>query len=233
MNISNADELVVRLRSMGDEQRSQTAQKQLELFGIHEMDFLGVDHTDFQRFADEIESPDHALAVDLWKHNIYEAKMLACMVADPDQLTEDRCQSLIKNSSSWVLLDFCCSRVLSRVPFAMHLSSDWAESDSDRLVYAGFLLIGNMASSLPSDHQDEAGYFDRCLFTARKQASRDNIYVSRAISSTIRRIGQRSADWHEAAVECSREIAMQSSRSAKWVAAQSLAELLTGTFKKS
>lgn len=206
--------------------RASYTPEQLKLFGMDGMRFLGIDPTDLRAYAEMSLRPDHSVAVQLWSSKIFEMKYLACLLADPAMLTAERLREIAGDVTSWVMIDICCTEVISRSPIAMRVAVEWSETDHDGYIYAGFKVIANLAQRLPDD-DDSLGFFDRSLFTARKQASRKNEYVSRAIASALRLIGGRSNAWHEAAIETCREIAMQPSREARWVASQSLGSLLS------
>ena len=207
--------------------------KKFHIFGMDDLRVLNVPHERLAELAGEIGAPNQPLAAAVWRSDLFEAKILACMLADPDALTEACLDAWIESVSSWVVCDYCCSKAIWRTPFAEKKAVQWAESEDDWRVYAGFSLIGTLAFRMPPGDPDELGFFDRSLFIARKQASRSRTNVPKAVSSALKSIGTRSRDWHGAAVETCEEIAMQPSETAKWVASQALGSLMSSEIGKA
>ena len=59
-------------------------------FGISTTNTLGISMKTLEPVAKRIKK-DHALALQLWDSGIHEARLLACMIDDPKQITEIRC----------------------------------------------------------------------------------------------------------------------------------------------
>ena len=207
--------------------------KKRHIFGMEGMCVLDIAHERLLELAEEIGSPNQSLAAALWQSDLYEAKILSCILTDPAALTERMLDEWVSGITSWVVCDYCCSKTIWKTPFAGKKAIEWAESDDDWHVYAGFSLIGVLAFRISAGDPNELGFFDRSLFIARKQASRPQANVPKAISSALKSIGTRSRDWHEAAVETCEEIAMQPSETAKWVASQALGDLLSSEIAKA
>ncbi len=221
-----AESVTERLIQMSGKGTDLSGQKR-HIFGMEDLRVLDIPHERLVSLAEEIGTPNQPLAAALWQSDLYEARILSCILTDPAALTEQMVDEWASSITSWVVCDYCSSKAIWRTPFARKKAVEWAESDDDWYVYAGFSLIGVLALRLLAGDSDELGFFDRSLFIARKQASRTNMKVPRAISFTLKAIGTRSRDWHEAAVETCEEIAMQPSETAKWIASQALGDLLS------
>lgn len=224
MNSATPDQIISRLIEMAGDRKDVAAQR--TLFGMDDMRVLGISHDQLSALADEIGRPNHPMATALWWSDILEAKMLACLIADPNVLTLEKLSEIARGIKSWVLIDYSVREITSKTPHADQIAVEWSESDDDFHIYAGFKIISNIATRRERV-RELTGFFDRCLFTARKQASRANSRIANAVSHALKMIGYISSDWHEAAVETCREIAMQDSKQAKWVASQTLGDLLS------
>ncbi|MDL2263722.1 DNA alkylation repair protein [Synergistaceae bacterium OttesenSCG-928-I11] len=209
------------------------SEEKRHIFGMEGLRVLDIPHERLVAFAEEIGMPDQPLATALWQSDLYEARILSCILMDPAALTEPLLDEWAAGITSWVVCDYCCSKAIWKTPLAEKKAVEWAEGKDDWHIYAGFSLIGVLAFRLAADDPNELGFFDRSLFIARKQASQPQVNVSRAISSALKSIGTRSRDWHEAAVETCEEIAMQPSETAKWVASQALGDLLSSEIAKA
>ena len=227
-----AESVTERLIQMSGKGTDLSGQKR-HIFGMEDLRVLDIPHERLVSLAEEIGTPNQPLAVALWQSDLYEAKILSCILTDPAALTEEMLDDWASRITSWILCDYYCSKAIWKTPFAMKKAIEWAESDDDWHVYAGFSLIGVLAFRLPAGDPNELGFFDRSLFIARKQASRSEMNVPKAISSALKVIGVRSSEWHEAAVETCEEIALQPSEAAKWVASQALGDLLSSETLKA
>ncbi|MDR1943766.1 MAG: DNA alkylation repair protein [Synergistaceae bacterium] len=203
----------------------------LGLFGMDKLNFLDIPHDKLLKLAEEIGAPQHELAVELWNNGSYEAKLLSCMFCEPSKVTKDQADTLARGVNSWIICEYCCSKLLWKLPFAMKKSLEWADSGDDTLSCVGFSLMAALAANLPPSAANELGFFDNALFYARKHASDANLDVRRAITSALHQIGKRNRDWHEAAIETAEEIGAQPCEAARWVATQSLGELKSTKFK--
>ena len=61
---------------------------------------------------------DQRVADELWKTGVHEARILASMVYDPDSITENKVDSLIREVDSWDLCDICCGELFSKTVYA-------------------------------------------------------------------------------------------------------------------
>jgi 3-methyladenine DNA glycosylase AlkD len=212
--------------------KSKAPDVKLDLFGLDKLVFLDVSHDKLMEIANEVGMPQHALALDLWNEDSYEAKLLSCIFSEPSEITEERAEEMARGLDSWVICKFACSKLLWKLPFAPRKAAQWANSTDDKISCLGFTLIAALAVKLPKGRDAYFGFFDNALFQARKGASRDDMDVRRAITSALSMIGRRSEDWLDAAIETAEEIGSQPCEASRWVASQSLAELKSSKHRK-
>jgi 3-methyladenine DNA glycosylase AlkD len=217
------------MRKLSDMANAETPRPdaKLGIFGMEKLDFLNIPHQKLVELAKEIGTPQHDLALELWNNDSYEAKLLSCMFSEPSKITEEMADELAKSLDSWVICEYCCSKLLFKLPFAMKKALEWANSESSVISCVGFNLIAALAANLPKDAENELGFFDSALFYARKHASNEDAHVRRAICRALYHIGRRGKYWHDASVETADEIGAQPSEAARWVASQSLGDLMS------
>src|SRR2546430_1863129 len=75
-----------------------------EYFGIAGIDNLGLTTPQMKAIAKKI-GKNHALALELWKTGIHEAKHVAIFIADPKEVTEKMMEEWIKDFKSWDTVD--------------------------------------------------------------------------------------------------------------------------------
>lgn len=165
------------------------------------------------------------LARELWESPHDEMRILACLIADPKELSTDEAQRGIESNDSWLVCDICCNELLWQTPRARELAVEWTESASPFVKRAGFSLIASIAMRNEQTRFDDIGFYDYALFSIRKHANDTRPYVLQGIARALRQIGKRNVDLHEAAVETAEEIRLQPSQEARWVARCALASL--------
>ncbi|GAI10069.1 unnamed protein product, partial [marine sediment metagenome] len=82
-------------------------------FGINPKSTYGVSVPNLRKMAKEI-GRDHPLAQQLWDSGIHEARILASMIDDPNQVTKRQMDLWIKDFDSWDVCDQCCMNLLDK-----------------------------------------------------------------------------------------------------------------------
>jgi 3-methyladenine DNA glycosylase AlkD len=95
---------------------------------------------------------DHALGLELWATGNHEARILACMVLDPEALTEKQARTLLEPLSSPTLVDELTGRVLVHAPIAAALQVRWMDGSDELPRRAGWkILAGRIARGSVED----------------------------------------------------------------------------------
>jgi 3-methyladenine DNA glycosylase AlkD len=191
-------------------------------FGIRpQTRVLGISMGALRRLAREL-GRDHALAGELWRSGIHEARLLATIVDEPASVTEAQAERWVRTLDSWDICDQLCGNLLWRRPFAVTKAVEWSERDAEFVKRAGFALMASLAV------HDEAlpdGTFERFLPVIRREATDDRNFVKKAVNWALRQIGKRNQRLREKAIAAAKRIAKIDSRSARWIAADALREL--------
>ncbi len=99
----SAEEVLDQLRS-----RAQPGQLEgMARYGIAMDGRLGVRVPELREMAKQL-GKDHSLALDLWRTGIAEARILASMVDEPQQVTEQQMDEWVGAFDSWDVCDHVC-----------------------------------------------------------------------------------------------------------------------------
>jgi 3-methyladenine DNA glycosylase AlkD len=215
--VASAKDVLERLRC-------QARPEQLEgmaRFGMAPEQRLGVSVPDMRKLAKEI-GKDHELALELWKTGIAEARMVASMVDDPAELTEEQMEQWVKGFNSWDVCDQVCMNLFDKSPLAWKKIADWSEREEEFVKRAAFSLIACLAW-----HDKKAGddRFVGLLPVILRGATDDRNFVRKAVNWALRNIGKRNPELNEAAINAAKEIRLLDSKAARWIAADALREL--------
>ena len=98
--VSQADELIAHLKSLANPEDAEGMAR----FGIKGGKTLGIRIPVLRKIA-KAHRDDHELASALWASGIHEARILASMVDDPAQVTEEQMETWVADFDSWDVCD--------------------------------------------------------------------------------------------------------------------------------
>ena len=190
----NLNDTIQQLEALGSEQTRKTWCRH----GAAEPMF-GVKFGDLAKLQKRIKV-DHALASELWHTGNHDARLLACMVADANTITEKELNawaSEVKDSSTAGAL----AAFASRTPMAAKISEDWLADP--KLQRAGWSMVGHCAKDGASlDAVISLNYLKRI----EADIHRAENWTRRTMMYVVIGIGGRNATMRKAAEETIRRI---------------------------
>lgn len=197
-------------------------------FGINPTNTYGVPIPILRKTAKDI-GKDHELALKLWSSGIHEARILASMIDDPEQVTDKQIATWVSQFDSWDVCDQCCMNLLDKTEHAFEKAKELSASDKEFVKRAGFALMACLASH---DKRATDEQFKKLLPLIVKGSTDERNFVKKAVNWALRGIGKRNAALNTAAVEIARKIQKLDSKAAKWVANDALRELTGDAVQK-
>ena len=210
-------DVVAELKSMGDPDSLAGRAK----YGIKPDGALGIKIPVLLGLAKKI-GKNSDLASRLWSTGIHEARILACMVADPHQMTAVRLEHWVKEFDSWDLCDQCCNRLFSKTSFAWQKALAWSQRSEEFVKRAGFVLMAVLAVH---DKQASDRQFDPFFMRIKNGSTDERNFVKKAVNWALRQIGKRNLSLNAKAITVAQEIRLLDSKAARWVAGDALREL--------
>jgi len=224
MGTMQLKDILAELRSMGNPE----AAAGMARYGIKADRALGVSIPGLQRLAKKI-GKNRKLAQDLWSSAIHEARILACMIDDPQQITADRLERLVNEFDSWDLCDQCCNRLFSKTPFARQKALAWANRPEEFVKRAGFVMMAVLAVH---DKKAADKQFDAFFAQIKKGAIDGRNFAKKAVNWALRQIGKRNMSLNRKAIAVAEEIQQFESKAARWIANDALRELRSEKIQK-
>jgi len=210
-------EIIAELRSMGDPQ----AAAGMARYGIKADRALGISIPGLQGLAKGV-GKNHKLAGELWSCGIHEARILACMIDDPQQVTAAQLERWVKEFDSWDVCDQCCNRLIRKTKFAHQKALAWAQRSEEFVKRAGFVLMAVLAVH---DKKATDRQFNAFFRLIEKEAVDGRNFVKKAINWALRQIGKRNTVLNKRAIAVAEDIHRIDSKAARWVAQDALREL--------
>jgi len=208
---------VVRLKSMGDPK----AVERMARFGIQSSNSFGVSVPKLRTLAREV-GRDHLLALKLWETGLHDARLLASMVDDPEQVTIDQMDKWVGDFDSWDVVDGSCGNLFDKTPFAVVKAREWCKREEEFVKRAGFVLMAELA--VHDKHAKDKLFLDLLPLIIAGASDKRN-FVKKAVNWSLRQIGKRNLKLNRAAVSTALKIQKNQSGAAKWVASDALREL--------
>ena len=218
MGSASAGTILKRLRSLANPRNVEGMAR----FGISSRkEVLGVPTPVLQKMAREI-GRDHALALELWKSGVFEARCVAALIDDPKLLTEEQMERWARDFDNWAVCDNCCGRLFDKTPWAYRQASKWSRRQEEYVKRAAFSLMAALA--VHNKHAGDAKFL-KFLPPIQRESSDERNFVKKAVNWALRQIGKRNAVLNKAAIKTAQEMRKIDSPSARWIAADALREL--------
>ncbi|RVU00182.1 DNA alkylation repair protein [Mucilaginibacter limnophilus] len=190
-------------------------------FGIDASRAIGVNIPQLRTLA-KLHKKNHELALALWKTGIHEARLLASMIDDPKQVTEEQFDSWTKDIYSWDLCDQTCSNLFQHTSYAADKIIEYSTHPEEFIKRTSFVL---MACAAVHNKKADNMLFLPFLDVIEREAYDERNFVKKAVNWALRQIGKRNSTLQQIAIETARRIAQQPHKAAKWIAADALREL--------
>jgi len=213
----NYDEIISKLQSLANPENV----KGMARYGINQHNNLGISIYLLRPLAKEI-GINHALALKLWDSTLHDARLLACFIDDPQQITSEQMDAWAEDFDSWDICDQACTSLFDLSPLAYQKVFEWADKEKEFVKRAAFSLIAGLAvHDKTATDQD----FERFLSLCIRHSNDERNYVKKAVNWALRNIGKRNLSLNKKALKTAEEIKNIDSKSARWIAADAIREL--------
>ncbi|MGE5861432.1 MAG: DNA alkylation repair protein, partial [Ignavibacteria bacterium] len=95
-------------------------------FGISPDKTFGIQIPVLRKMAKEA-GKNHKLALELWETGYHEARILASMVDNPEDVTSSQMEKWAGDFDSWDVCDQCCSNLFDKTKFAYGKVFKWSK----------------------------------------------------------------------------------------------------------
>ena len=196
--------------------------EEMARFGIKSTkNVLGVSAKPLFSLAKSIGT-NHTLALELWSARIFEARIIAALIADPKQITKSTMDSWVQDFDNWAICDGVCMHCFRDTPYAHELAIKWIKRKEEFVRRAGFTMIATLSVS---DKISGDNVFKKFLPLIKKYSTDERNFVRKAVNWALRQIGKRNLKLNAAAIKMAKEIRKIESPAARWITADALREL--------
>lgn len=202
-------------------QSTKAQRDALSRYGIVAPTALGVSVGDVKKISKTL-GRNHALAEALWDTEIYEARMLAAFVGEPERVTAALMDRWCKDFDNWAICDQVCFHLFDRTAHAWSKVDKWAKRKPEFEKRAAFALLWGLTVH---DKQADDAAFIQALKLIESAASDERHFVKKAVNMALRATGKRNPKLRAAATQTAKRLAGATDESARWVGRDALREL--------
>ncbi len=130
----------------------------------------------------------HDMALQLWETGNHDARVLATMIADPVEITDDQINSWLKDLDNYIITD-AFAGLISRVEDEKSIMEKWMTSDDEWVGRAGWQMLAILAMR---DKEMPDSYFEDQLQTIERGIHSCKNNLKDSMNSALIAIGIRN-----------------------------------------
>lgn len=153
----------------------------------------GVPFIELKKMAAEY-GKDHDLAIELWKEDIRECKLLATLIMPADQLLPEVADLWMEQTPTQEVAEMLAFNLLQHTPYAAVLAYQWIASDKAFYQIAGFQLLACLFSQ--GKEPNERG-INEYLDQAAAALQGDHTGVKHAVANSVMRFINFGEDFEQ------------------------------------
>lgn len=155
----------------------------------------GVPFTELKKMAEEY-GKDYDLAIELWKEDIRECKILATLIMPADKMLAEITDLWMEQVNNQEMVEMLVFNLLQNVEYAPVISYQWIASDKPLYEMAGFHLLSRLFAK--GQEPNERG-INEFLDQAAAVLQGDNMGVKHAAINSVMRFCDFGEDFEKIA----------------------------------
>lgn len=180
----------------------------MKLKGISYKTNFGVSIIDLREIAAQFE-PNHLLALKLWNKQWRETMILATLLDEPKQVTEEQIDFWTKSFENTEIAEQASANLWVNTKFAFIKALEWCRGKKHFVRYTGVHLIGRLAMSGKTIIDEMFDPFFEELPILAKDSTLNTVFYR-----TVLALGKRSEYLHRQTIELARTLQMSDSENA-------------------
>ena len=209
--------VVAELRRLGTKRNVEGMAR----YGIRAKKVFGDSKPKLDSLAKEI-GKNHALGLELWSTGIQDAKILAGLISEPEEVTGAQMELWVRDFDNWDSCDGTCCHLFVFADAAWEKAFAWTERKEEFQKRGGFALVAYLAYR---DKDAADSKYLEFLKVIEREAGDERNFVRKAVNWALRNIGKRNVRLNRAAIAVAKRLRKKESRAARWIAADALREL--------
>ncbi|MDG2130330.1 MAG: DNA alkylation repair protein [Fuerstiella sp.] len=166
---------------------------------------FGIGLTQLRKLAKQI-GRDHKLARQLWKSDIYDAKVVGLLIDDPMQLSREQAEEQVEELNAGMLAHVfaSCDATLAKSPFAFELACDWMDSKDPVRRRCAYGLVYELCKK-NIKAMDDAWCLE-LIELIRETIHEEEMWVRESMNGALIALGKRNRKLNKAAIRAVKAI---------------------------
>lgn len=167
---------------------------------------FGIGLTQLRKLAKQV-GRDHKLALQLWKSNVYDAKVVGLLIDEPKQVTREQAEEQVEQLDEGLLTHVfsSCDATLAKTSFAFELANDWMVSKDAVRRECGFALLYELSKKKTVKGMDDDYLLERISFI-QQNIHDEEMWVRESMNTALFGIGKRSKKLNQSAIKAAKKI---------------------------
>ncbi|MDM4018493.1 DNA alkylation repair protein [Roseiconus lacunae] len=165
----------------------------------------GIGLTQLRKLAKQI-GRDHELAMQLWKSDYYDAKVVGLLIDEPKKITKEQAERQVEDLRGGYLTHVfaSCDATLAKAPIAFELACEWIDHDDPIRRQCGYGLIYELTKKKPKGMDD--AFLLALVDRIRAEIHDEQMWVRESMNTALMGIGKRNKRLHQAALKAAKAI---------------------------
>ena len=188
------------------ENHNERGIKNWKKLGYKNMRSFGIGLTQLRKLGKKI-GRDQKLARQLWKSNVYDAKVLGLLIDEPKKMTREQAEQQVEDVDIGMLAHVfsTCDATLAKAPFAREVAVDWTESKDDTRRRCGYMLLYELSKNTRDKELTDA-FFSGYINRIRECIHDEENWVREAMNGALMGMGKRNLKLNKAAIKAAKAI---------------------------
>ncbi|KAA5539424.1 DNA alkylation repair protein [Roseiconus nitratireducens] len=166
---------------------------------------FGIGLTKLRKLAKQI-GREPKLAAQLWKSDIYDAKVIAILIDDPKAISKEQAERQVEQINAGMLSHVfaSCDAPLAKSPIAFELAEEWMNSQDEVRRRCGYSLLYELSKRKVKAMDDD--YCLQRIADIREHIHDEPMWVREAMNTALMGLGKRNKTLNQAAIKAAKAI---------------------------
>lgn len=190
------------------ENRNERGQKNWQKLGAGtgEIKSFGIGLTQLRKLAKKI-GRNHKLALQLWKSDNHDARIVGLLVDEPRKITREQAEAQVEETAPGMLAHVfsSCDATLPKTEFAFDLAKEWIDSEDTLRRRAGYGLLHELSKN-PRNKALTDEFFLDVIRRIHKDIEDEDNMVRLSMATALMGIGKRNVKLNQAAIKVAKDL---------------------------
>lgn len=168
---------------------------------------FGIGLTQLRKLAKQI-GKNHKLALQLWKSDIYDAKIIGLLIDEPKLVTREQAEEQVEQLDGGYLAHVfaSCDATLAKTPFAFDLACDWKASKDEVRRRCSYGLLYELSKTKKKIEGFDDDFLLAVIDHIQETIHGEEMWVRESMLAALMGIGKRNRKLNKAAIKAAKAI---------------------------